>query len=292
MRVERPRLPSPSQYDGRSAAALDGWLRELQQQFDWYGTNDDSSRLSFAGALLKGAALDWWATLAIAVAGAPANESTRPATYAEFVARLRGRFQPVNSAQTARIALDDLRQGPKQSVHDYISSFRGLLVQVPSMAEEDRVHRFLRGLRTTIATPLRIQGVSSLDAAIAMAARVGSLADFGAAAAGPAPAAAASQGNDHMELDNVEGLEKATSAAPTASLQSQFHEFLNAMKQERSSARSKESRGAGKDVAAAIAKRFGLTPEQVREHFDKGQCFNCNGTGHSSRACPRPQKKN
>ena len=53
-KIERPRLQAASTYDGRSAAALDGWLRELQQQFDWYRMNDDASRLQFVGALLKG----------------------------------------------------------------------------------------------------------------------------------------------------------------------------------------------------------------------------------------------
>ena len=119
-RVDRPCLPPPAQYDGRSAAALDGWLRELQQQFDWYGMADDAGRLRFAGALLKGTALDWWASLtdvAAAAGGAalPPSESTRPTTYTDFVARLRGRFQPINSAQTARLQLDDLRQGSKQA---------------------------------------------------------------------------------------------------------------------------------------------------------------------------------
>ncbi len=151
-RVERPRLPPPSQYDGRSAAALDGWLRELQQQFDWYQTTDDVGRLQFAGALLKGTALDWWASLVDTAAVAPQTDSTKPTTYADFVVRLRGRFQPINSAQTARLQLDDLRQGPKQSVQDYISMFRSILVRLPNMNEEDRVHRFIRGLRTSIAT--------------------------------------------------------------------------------------------------------------------------------------------
>ena len=295
-RVERPRLPPPSQYDGRSAAALDGWLRELQQQFEWYATAGDASRLRFAGALLKGVALDWWSSLGDAAGGMLPSESTRPTTYADFVVRLRGRFQPINSAQTARLQLDDLRQGAKQTVHEYISSFRSLLVHVADMSEGDRVHRFLRGLRPAIATQLRVQGVSTLDAAIGMAARVGSIAEFGSSF-GSSPAAAAAANGDMMDISNIEGLERETtgcssseSTAPVT--QSQLVELLNAMRNERSSNRSKDSKAGGKDVAAAIAKRFKLTLEQVREHFDKGQCFNCDGTGHSSRSCPKPQKKN
>ena len=313
-RVERPRLPPPSQYDGRSAAALDGWQRELQQQFDWYGIADDAGRVRFAAALLKGVALDWWASLLeqggisnqmvtnsnSSSSPSPASPSPRPTTYSDFVTRLRARFQPINSAQTARVQLDDLRQGAKQSVHDYISAFRSLLVRVPDMDEGDRVHRFLRGLRPAIATQLRVQGVSTLDAAIAMSARVGSIAEFGALAgssATPASAAAAVD-PDAMQLDNIEGLDKETGSdgqLVTNSNQLVTNELvalLNAMKHERSSNRAKEAKSGGKDVIAAIAKRFRLTPEQVREHFDKGQCFNCGGTGHSSRTCPKPAKKN
>ena len=66
-RADRPRLPAPPSYDGRSAAALDGWLRELQQQFDWYRMIDDAARLQFVGALLKGVALDWWGILHVPV---------------------------------------------------------------------------------------------------------------------------------------------------------------------------------------------------------------------------------
>lgn len=297
-RVERPRLPPPAQYDGRSAVALDGWLRELQQQFDWYRTTDDAGRLQFAGALLKGVALDWWASLSDSSSSASPAESARPTTYAEFVARLRARFQPINSAQTARVQLDELRQGPKQSVHEYISAFRALLVRVPDMSEGDRVHRFLRGLRATVATQLRVQGVSTLDAAIAMAARVGSIAEFGAStpmgnAPASAAAAAAATGADDMQLDNIEGLDRETSApegSATGVTQAQLLALINAMRSERGSNRTKESKSGGKDVTAAIAKRFKLTPEQVREHFDKNQCFNCDGVGHSSRACTKPKK--
>src|SRR3954470_18354664 len=76
-RFDRPRLPPPAQYDGRSASALDGWLRELQQQFDWYGTHEDAklNQLRFAGALLKEIALDWWSSLAEVGAGASPDSS-------------------------------------------------------------------------------------------------------------------------------------------------------------------------------------------------------------------------
>jgi hypothetical protein len=298
-RVDRPRLPPPAQYDGRSAAALDSWLRELQQQFEWYGTNDDVSQIRFGAALLKGAALDWWSSLSDAGAS---PDSTKPTTFANFALRLRGRFQPINSAQTARLQLDDLRQGPKQAVQDYISAFRTLIVHVPDMSEGDRVHRFLRGLRPNIATQLRVNGVSTLDASIAMAARVGSIVEQGAtmsfgsssSSSHAAASTASSSSNHDMDCSNIEGLDAETSSSEgsTPVTQAQLLAMFNSMRNERGSNRStsKSSKSGGTDVASAIGKRFKMSSEQVREHFEKGQCFNCHESGHSSRSCSKPKK--
>lgn len=287
----RPRLPAPPSYDGRSSTALDGWLRELQQQFDWYRMTDDAERLQFVGALLKGVALDWWANL-VDSNGAAQSESTRPTTYADFATRLRSRFQPINSAQTARTKLDSLRQGPKQSTNDYISEFRTLLVRVPDMSEGDRVHRFITGLRPAVATQLRVQGVTTLDAAIAMAARIGSIAEYGAVSSNAfasTPASASSAPAD-MDLSNVEGLEGGTDDNAAPITRAEYVALLNAMKQQRSKKDSKGSSGP-RDVRAEMMKRHGMTKEQVQKHFDEKLCFNCSRPGHSSLGCPNPSKR-
>lgn len=289
-RVERPRLPPPSSYDGRSAAALDGWLRELQQQFDWYRMNDDAARLQFAGALLKGIALDWWANL-IDSNGAPQSESTRPTTFADFIVRLRSRFQPINSAQTARTKLDLLRQGAKQSTNDYISEFRTLLVRVPDMSEGDRVHRFLTGLRPAVATQLRVQGVATLDAAIVMAARIGSIAEYGAggpSAFASTPAVASGASNE-MDCSNVEGLEGDTAGDAAPVTRAEYVALLNAMKAQRSRKDPKDSPGP-RDIRSEMMRRHDMTKEQVQKHFDEKLCFNCSKPGHSSAGCKSPKR--
>ena len=283
-RVDRPRLPAPAAYDGK-AASLDKWIADLRQQFEWYGITLDADRMRFATGFIEGSARDWWTALASAA---------RPTAFEDLVAALRKRFQPVTSAETARAKLAVLQQG-KSSIHDYVAAFRQLLVSVPSMGEDDRLFQFTRGLRLAIATQLRVHGVASVDATIEMATRVGSLGELAGLTSvrGLTPASAA-VGPDDMQLDNIEGLDSETARAEGSApvTQAQLEALLNAMRNERSSNRSKESKAGGKDIVAAIAKRFKLTAEQVREHFDKGQCFNCDGTGHSSRACTKPPKKN
>ena len=288
-RMDRPRLPPPSPFEGKSAS-LDRWIADMQQQFEWYAITTDAERLRFATGFVSGSARDWW------TATAPA---ARPTTFADLVTALRRRFQPVTSAETARAKLAVLQQG-KASIHDYVSAFRQLLVSVPTMGEDDRLFQFTRGLQPAIATQLRVHGVASLNAAIEMATRVGSIGEL-AGLTSVRSASAAANPND-MDLSNIEGLDAETldgaSASPAAAAspftQAQFEQFLNAMKNDRhgGSNRAKASRSEGRDVATAVGKRFNLTPEQVRERFDKKQCFCCGSTEHASRRCPRAPPKN
>ena len=116
-RVERPRLPPPPFFSG-GANALDDWFSAMEQQILWYGDGlpTDAARLVWIASFLQGAALDWWKTL-------PA----KPRTVEEFAVALRARFQPVNSAETARAKLLALAQG-KGGVQAYVDAFRRLLV--------------------------------------------------------------------------------------------------------------------------------------------------------------------
>ena len=192
--AHRVKIPAASNYTG-APSMLDSWLREMRQQFDWYEYTADSLQVAMAAAQLRGVALDWWSAQLSAAEQAPLR-----ASFALFEKALRARFQPVNSAQSARLALDSLRQGAKQSVHDYTSAFRRLLVSVPDMSEADKVHRFVQGLRGHAQSQLILHGADTLDTAIAMAARVGSLtlyAASSAAAAGGAP----------MDLNAMHGAE-------------------------------------------------------------------------------------
>ena len=280
-----PRLPPPAAFDGK-AASLDAWVADMVQQFEWYGAHGEADRMRFATGFIAGSARDWWTATAVA---------SRPTTWDGFLAALRKRFQPVTTAETARAKLSTLQQG-KASIHDYVIAFRQLLVSVPTMGEDDRLFTFIRGLRPAIATQLRVHGVTTIDAAIDMATRVGSLGELAGLTAprGATPAASPVNAEDMM-LDNIEGLDAETRDGPqpaSASIsQAQFQQLLNAMRTDRSADRKYASNPKGKDVTSAIGKRFKLTPEQVREHFDKNQCFNCDAIGHSSRSCPKSPKK-
>lgn len=285
-RVERPRLPPPPFYSG-GANALDDWFSAMEQQIVWYGDGlpTDAARLVWIGSFLQGAALDWWKTLA-----------SKPQTVAEFAVALRARFQPVNSAETARAKLLALAQG-RAGVQAYVDAFRRLLVRVPSMSDDDRVFQFLRGLQPAVATQLRMQGVTSLDKAIELAVRVGGLMEQAAAPSTQRTAAAA---HSPMELDNIEGLEGEGREGDTTGgdndapvTQAQLRELINAMREERGGVNSaRGGRGGGRNIpngrrARGLPQIPHLSPVQVQEYMAAGKCFGCGSTEHQSRRCPK-----
>jgi len=296
-RVSLPRLAPPPFFDGQSNK-VDEWITNLQQQFDYYESSfsSDAQRLRFASAYLKGPALDWWSN--VPVAG-------RPTTISGLYAAIRGRFQPISSADTARAKLLNLTQG-KGSVHDYVSAFRRLLILVPTMSEDDRLFQFIRGLPSAAASQLKLQAVATVEEAIAMATRIGAFNEYNGWNSRAAPASAAMARNDSsaMDLDNIEGLEKETadfeetdpSAAPVT--RAEFAELLNAMRQSRGQSKGNDSHHQGRksnegksDIASRMAKKYNLSLDQVREHWDKSLCFNCSKKGHASHEC-RGNKKN
>jgi len=294
-RRESPRLPPPTTFDGR-ATSLDAWLSELQRQFDWYGMQQDAERLRLAGGFLSDAAQDWWAHL---------DAAARPTAWTGFVDALRRRFQPVTTAESARASLRALVQG-KLPVNDYIAQFRRLLVHVPDMAEADRLFHFTQGLRPAIATHLRVQGVARLDAAIDMAARVGSA--LGDATALAAPGGPSSSAGHHapMELDALHefglaatataGSSSGGSTARESGTQALLQQLLSALREERRGGRGASTTGRSPGGAGTSSHRSGvrglprvphLSPLQVQEYMDQGKCFGCGSKDHAARACPK-----
>ncbi|MDR3741048.1 MAG: retrotransposon gag domain-containing protein, partial [Terracidiphilus sp.] len=187
---KEPRAQDLREYDGASGAKLDEWLQELQLATFLYKLNTVEAS-SFGVSRMRGAALQWW----LALTAAQQDALTDPTALA---AALRARFQPVTAARVAREQLDHLQQG-NRSVNDYIADFQRLRTQLPSMAEEDALHAFERGLRRDLAEKLRVQGVSSVQEAIAMAARIGGLMQAGSSHVGRSAHA------HQMEIDDGDG---------------------------------------------------------------------------------------
>jgi hypothetical protein len=296
-RHDRPRLPPPKKFDGRSTT-LDAWETECLQQFEWYDMADDVERVKFAVAFTEGAAYDWWQHMQ------PVDRQALQ-TFTLLVAALRKRFQPVTTADSARAAITVITQG-KSTVHAYTMAFRRLLTPLDDMGEADRLFHFLRGLKPSIAVTVRTHGVDTLDKAIAMAARVGSQGEFAAIANAGAAAASGSSPMDLDALNAVEGLEKETTAGSSSSsppnasgsadgpgpaTAQQFQELLAMMRNMRRGPPSSSSKPRLARDSEGRVKYGSLSREEMDSRFARNACFHCNKTGHRAAQCKTAQKE-
>lgn len=277
---KEPRAQDLREYDGAPGAKLDDWLQELALATQLYELNPREVR-TFAVSRLRGPALQWWLAM---------GESERAAiTSADgLAAALRGRFQPVTAARAAREQLDRLQQGSR-GVNEYIAEFQRLRTLLPSMAEEDALHAFERGLRRELAEKLRVEGVTTVQAAIALAARVGGLlqAAGSAAAAGRASVHQMDGGSDgdaSLEDRVTRSVLNALSARGIGAKT----QTLRGYEDERAGrGGGRGGRGGGRQGGNRAGGGVpGVPPEVVEQRRAAGQCFRCGSGDHQSRQCP------
>lgn len=284
---KEPRAQDLREYDGAAGAKLDEWLQELSLATYLYRLNTLEAS-SFGVSRLRGAALQWWLAMSV-----PQQEAlTDPSALG---AALRARFQPVTAARLAREQLDRLQQGSRP-VNDYIADFQRLHTQLPSMAEEDALYAFERGLRRELAERLRVQGVNNLPEAIALAARVGGLLQASASPHSRAAAAAT-----QMEIDDGSAggaLDDRIAKAVLAAMQAQQgagqasglgakSQTQRGYREERSSAGRGGRTGPGsRGMERQLPRVPGVPPAVVEQRRAAGQCYRCGSGDHTSRECP------
>ena len=279
---KEPRAQDLREYDGASGAKLDDWLQELALACFLYELNAREA-LKFAVSRLRGAALQWWLALDSSAQAAMSGTDT-------LAAALRARFQPITAARTARDQLRALRQGSR-GINEYIADFQRLRTLLPTMSEDDALHAFESGLSANLQEKLRVHGVSSVQEAIAMAARVGSLMQ-------------ASQQNrqslHQMDIDDGDGSEQPPKGVWQALLNAMQSQGMGAKTQtQHGYSQEREHRGGGRGgrggQGGGRGGRFGQrgppavpgVPEQVvQRRWDAKQCLRCGEGGHNSHACP------
>jgi len=114
-----------------------------------------NNQTSFASTFLTGHAALWWQTICEQLEAQP--EDTH---WEHFTDGLKEQFQPINSTKSARAQLDQLKQ--KTSVLFYNTEFRKLMLQLPNMHEEDRVHAYIKGLKPSVTSQVAMQQPDTL----------------------------------------------------------------------------------------------------------------------------------
>jgi len=267
------RIAPPPMYNG-ATPPLDEWTAAIRQQFAFYTIASDAEQIRFAAAHLRGPALDWYEQACLV---------SEPTTWQHVDAGLRTRFQPVTTADTARAKLFALEQG-KSSVNDYVASFRRLVVALKTTDADTLMFQFRRGLHHSLRMHLLQAQPTTLDAAIALAVRMGSAY---VASAAPSSSGAA------MDLNAVDAHGDAESDADAPVTRAEFATLLAAIhaggvgRSGGNGGARASSASAGASGGPRLPRMAGFTDEKIRRYMDAGMCFGCDSKEHRARECPR-----
>lgn len=136
----RPRPAKPDTFDAATPSAdVELWLFSLDEYLEACNVTNDDQKIREAATFLRGPALTWWRTVK---QGPP---ESRVVTWDAFKQNIRLAFKPINSIKVARDRLAALRQ--TTSVRAYATAFRNVTLDIPSMTDEEKLDRFMRGLK-------------------------------------------------------------------------------------------------------------------------------------------------
>jgi len=155
------RLPTFDPFYGKPGENARGWLFIMDQALA-LGEYNDNYKITAAGFNMRQAAKIWFESVR--------SDPERPeyvATWTDFKAAMLENFAPVNPTKAARDKLAALTQ--TSSVNEYTAAFRNLCAQIPSISEDEKLDRYVRGLRTNTRAKVRQEDPSTFDQAARLA---------------------------------------------------------------------------------------------------------------------------
>ena len=308
-RVAQPKIPLPRIFDGKTGTGIVTWIDEIERQFphfeEYFATDaiKITQALNFVIATVR---TEFKQTATAAEnAGAPID------TWDKFVVVMTKRYQPVESAISARNQLDVATQSG--STQAYASHFLSLMTFINDMGAADQVHQFCRGLKQAIRVEVMKSKPKTLTDAINSAVgfevytrQVGVSASSNLSSSSSyrphqqRSSYAATSSSTAMDLNNVESQSETSpylDASPSREAhllaviqqqqenQAQMQQQLNALFKQSQDHRLNKSSSSGTKIP-------GITREVYQRCRDEGLCLKCKEKGHNASACTKPLRLN
>lgn len=148
--AKKPSIPAPKPFTGEVSSSagntIDEWIDDIERQFrhhkEYFAT--EQLALEYASNYLSGKASGWWKS----TQEAHTKDGSPIVTWEAMKRELRERFQPIEAAQVARMALDRMTQ--KGSVSSYTEYFYKQMNYIKDMSMADQLHIYIRGLKPGI----------------------------------------------------------------------------------------------------------------------------------------------
>jgi hypothetical protein len=199
---------------------------------------DPVQQVQYAVHFLGETGLLWWRGV----------EDSRPVwTWQQFKEAFLTAHVAIDPVETARQHLDKLRQGDNTANY-YAVQFRNVALQIPTLSEADKIHRFVSGLRPNIAQQVRIQDPDTLEAAMRIAVR----------AEDPKKTSYTYPNHNNNRSRNNQG----NGSTPME---------LGAMR--------------GQPSSSKLRNKYNLSWQEKQRLFDEGRCYRCKKVGHTSANC-------
>jgi plasmid maintenance system killer protein len=153
------RLPPLDKYSGNRNDDLLSWLFQVNEQLSlMHDIDNDEKRIVFAGQALTGNAKVWYRAMRI---------EKKIKTWEDFEDNLKKHFYPVNPVKQARDQLHNLSQ--TTSVRDYTATFRHLCAIIDNISEDEKLDRYVRGLKTRTRGQVELKEPDTFDEACRLA---------------------------------------------------------------------------------------------------------------------------
>lgn len=233
------KLATPPSYCGKDKESVETWLFQLEEMFDLHQITDDRQRITTAGNLLRDPAATWYRAARTGLTFEHLD------TWDDFKRGLRGNFNGGDTVKKARDKLAELRM--HDSLRDYTREFRLTTMEIPRMAEDEKLDRFVRGLRTRLRLDVEKElarepeNRRTFDTAVRLAETCDLL--------------------DRRVRNRDDGGRRPMD--------------LNAARYDKGDRR--QGTGGSKGP---------LTPEEKRRRFKEGLCLYCGTSGHQAKDCP------
>jgi hypothetical protein len=191
------KLPPLDKYGGSKNEDLLAWLFQVNEQCTILQIEEDETRIVFAGTALTQNAKTWYRAMRL---------EGNVKTWDDFQISLKAHFYPVDPVKQARDQLHPLVQ--TGSVRDYTATFRHLIAIIGTMSEDEKLDRYIRGLKTRTRHDVELKEPDSFDEACRLAEMIDVSNDrafggFSSARAYPPPPPAPNQGPEPMDLNAV-----------------------------------------------------------------------------------------
>jgi len=166
--VPHVKVKEPKSYDGtRNAKTLGNFLWDMEQYLKRLCLSDDEIKVKIVAQFLTKDAKMWWRRRMDQIANGSADDIT---SWDEMKKALQTHFSPRDETWEARTKIKYIKQ--TGSLQAYQREFSSAALELPNMAERDKVFNFIIGLKPWTCNEVKRQKIRTLEEAFAVVDRL------------------------------------------------------------------------------------------------------------------------